>query len=205
MVDYTAACDAHDLEVPENFNFGRDVIDRLAQDEKNIALVWCDKDDNERTLSYADIATASNRVAHYLLSQSIRKGDRVVVMLPRIPEWQICIVACLKLGAIPIPCITMLSKKDVHYRVQHAGAVAAITLSSEIIKFTSCDQMLRARLAIGSTEAPWDDFSSINQFPGTFNSCAMDRLDPAIMYYTSGSTGHPKGVCHPAQSLFTWR
>ena len=205
MVDYTAACDAHDLEVPANFNFGRDVIDRLAQDEKNIALVWCDKDDNERTLSYADIATASNRVAHYLLSQSIRKGDRVVVMLPRIPEWQICIVACLKLGAIPIPCITMLSKKDVHYRVQHAGAVAAITLSSEIVKFTSCDQMLRARLAIGGSDAPWDDFSSISQFPGTFNSCDMERLDPAIMYYTSGSTGQPMGVCHPAQSLFTWR
>jgi len=51
MVDYTAVCDAHDLEVPENFNFGRDVIDRLAQDEKNVALVWCDKNDNERTLS----------------------------------------------------------------------------------------------------------------------------------------------------------
>ena len=51
MVNYTAACHAHDLEVPENFNFGRDVIDRLAQDEKNVALVWCDKNDNERTLS----------------------------------------------------------------------------------------------------------------------------------------------------------
>ena len=49
MVNYTAACDAHDLEVPENFNFGRDVIDRLAQDQNNIALVWCDKDGNERT------------------------------------------------------------------------------------------------------------------------------------------------------------
>ena len=69
MVNYTAACDAHDLEVPENFNFGRDVIDRLAQDQNNIALVWCDKDGNERTFSYTDIATASNRVAHYLISQ----------------------------------------------------------------------------------------------------------------------------------------
>ena len=135
MVDYAATYDAHNLAVPEYFNFGADIVDQFARDEKNIALVWCDKEGNEHTFSYADISRASNRVANYLTSKSIHKGDRVIVMLPRIPEWQICLIACLKVGAIPIPCITILSAKDVHYRIEHSGAVGAITLSSEIVQF----------------------------------------------------------------------
>ena len=205
MVDYAATYDAHNLAVPEYFNFGADIVDRFARDEKNIALVWCDKEGNEHTFSYADISRASNRVANYLTSKSIHKGDRVIVMLPRIPEWQICLIACLKVGAIPIPCITILSAKDVHYRIEHSGAVGAVTLSSEIDKFAECDHQFSARLAIGNADVSWDHFSIVDHFPETFNSCSMSRLDPAIMYYTSGSTGQPKGVCHPAQSLFTWR
>ena len=205
MFDYNTACAAHESSVPEDFNFGRDVIDFYAKDPHQNALIWCDDKGNERLLSYSDISRASNRVANYLRSRSVEKGDRVIVMLPRIPEWQICMIACLKLGAIPLPCITMLTEKDVHYRVHHAAAVAAITLTSECEKFASCNDALHTGLSIGGSHGRWEDYALTGSFAETFECSSMQRLEPAIMYYTSGSTGQPKGVCHPAQSLFTWR
>ena len=122
MVDYGRAVSGHTLETPAAFNFGADVVDAWARDPSRTALVWCDAEGRERRLTYAEVARASNRVANRLAARGIRKGDRVIVMLPRIPEWQISLTACLKLGAVPIPCITMLTERDVVYRVRHSGA-----------------------------------------------------------------------------------
>ena len=97
----------------------------MARDKDKIALIWCNDSNTERILTFQEIADSSNQVANWLIEQGVSQGDRVIVMLPRIPEWQICLTACLKLGAVPIPCITMLTEKDIAYRMDHSGAAAA--------------------------------------------------------------------------------
>ena len=148
MNHYESVCRSHRLDLPATFNFGRDVVDRFARDSNKIALIWCDAAGHERVLTFSDIARRSNQVANWLSAQGIGCGDRVIVMLPRIPEWQICLTACFKVGAVPIPCITMLTEKDVTYRVNHSQAIAVITVADQCPKFNDHLRVLRAKLVV---------------------------------------------------------
>ncbi len=129
MVDFTAArerhrrrMDAFRWELPERFNFARDVVGRHAEDPERPALLWRNAAGAERRLRYADVARESHRVAHVLRSAGVAPGDPVLVMLPRIPEWHLAMIGALEAGALVIPCATMLRPKDIAYRVGHSGA-----------------------------------------------------------------------------------
>ena len=204
MDDYERAVASHRLETPPAFNFGAEVVDAWARDPSRLALIWCDARGNERRLTFDDVARASNRVANRLAARGVSKGERVIVMLPRVPEWQIALTACLKVGAIPIPCITMLTERDVAYRIDHSGATAAITTSAETGKFGDA-AAFKAQLALGPPRAGWDAWQSTDAESDAFTAAEVAAEDPAIMYYTSGSTGAPKGVLHGARALHAWR
>ena len=206
MESYEAARQEFRWNVPERFNFGGDVIDHWARERPDhLALIWCDDQGNERRLTYADIAELSNRVANALSARGVKRGDRVIVMLPRIPEWQIAMVGCLKLGAVPIPCIEMLTERDIAYRLANSDATGAITTRANTGKFASGEALL-ARLSVGGGEGAWEDYdSALAESPESFAPAPLAADEPAIMYYTSGSTGHPKGVLHASRGLFAWR
>lgn len=189
-------------EIPKEFNFGADVVDRWAEEPERIALVWADDAGQVRRFTFGDIRRLTNKFANYLASKGIRKGDRIVVMLPRIPEWQIAMIGCLKLGAVPIPCVTMLTHKDINYRVEHSGAVAAVTTAANVEKFSA---PMKARLSVSGGEG-WDDFEgALSGQSDVFEPAILGEDDPAVMFYTSGSTGMPKGVCHATRALYAWR
>ncbi|MCR5856423.1 acyl-CoA synthetase [Mesorhizobium sp. J428] len=191
-------------QVPAEFNFGVDVVDRIAREADGPALIAVDVNGGERRYAYSDIARLSDGLAAALRRKGVKKGDFVLVMLPRIPEWQISIVALLKLGAIPIPCIEMLTAKDVDYRVRNSGARAAICRADHAAKFDGLFDVLDVRISVG-TASGWDDFAeTVAQAPDGFAAAVVAAEDPAIMYYTSGSTGNPKGVLHASRALYSW-
>lgn len=207
MRDYDATARDFVLDIPATFNFGQDVVDAQTLKYDKPALIWCNDRGDERLFNFSDITRLTNQLANLLEQQGIKKGDRILILLPRIPEWQIAMVACMKAGAIPIPCIEMLTEKDVAFRVAHSGATAAITTVANTHKFEVCDQ-LAVRIAVGSQAQCAPGWLSIDQAwrePGSFKCAVMQAEDPALLYYTSGSSGQPKGVLHSSRGVYSWR
>lgn len=157
----------------------------------------------EKRWTYAQIARRSSQLAHLLTDRGITKGDRVIVMLPRIAEWQIAMTAVLRIGAVPIPCITMLTPKDIAYRVQHAGAVGAIACSADTAKFDGIEA-LRAKVNVGESVDGWSPIDQSLALSEQYEPARVGSEEIAIMYYTSGSTGQPKGVTHASRALWAW-
>ena len=90
-------------------------------------MIWVDQNGDEKKYSFLDLANLSNQAANILLKYGINKGDRVLVMLPRIPEWWIFAIALIKLGAVFAPCPTMLTPRDIKYRVNQGKFRMIIT------------------------------------------------------------------------------
>lgn len=194
------------VEVPENFNFGYDVIDAWAEEapEKQ-AILWTNEAGEVKTLTYAQYKEVSDRAASYFLSIGLGKGDRVMLILKRRLEWWICMVALHKIGAIAIPATHLLTDKDIKYRCNAAGIKAIVACGDQwVLEHISQAQpespTLELCISIGpDIPAGWLDFQSgirdaapfdRTQVPGTTNTDSM------LMYFTSGTSGEPKMVAH---------
>jgi acetyl-CoA synthetase/medium-chain acyl-CoA synthetase len=207
--EYRRAASAFRWEVPASFNFGRDVVDRLAEDPTRPALLWRNRAGASRQLSFADVRSASNRVAHLVRALGIEPGQPVIVMLPRVPEWHIVLVGLIKSGALVIPSSTLLRPKDVAYRVGHSGAVAVVAAG----ECTAAVDSVRAQLGSvahylelcdGRPAAGWTDLARALREQPDDDAATRRTLatDPALVYYTSGTTGPPKAVLHDHR--YTW-
>jgi acyl-coenzyme A synthetase/AMP-(fatty) acid ligase len=211
--EYHRAADAFRSELPDRFNFGRDVVDRLAADPERRALLWRDAGGAERTLRFADVRSASNRLAHLVRARGIAPGQPVMVMLPKVPEWHVALTGLLKAAVLVIPNSTLLRPADVAYRAKHSGAVAVIA-AAEVAPTVDAVRAecpgLRHFLALAAPgERPpegWTDLEgALAGQSDTDLDPATRATDPALVYYTSGTTGHPKAVLHTHAYTYTQR
>ena len=201
MTDYDREWRECRLDVPERFNFALDVVDRWARDDPGkLAMLWVGRDGEERRLTFGDFRAASNRFANVLRALGVKKGDGVLVVLPRLPEWHVILLGLIKLGAIPMPGTTLLTPKDIRYRVQSADVRMVITDPENAEKVESsraqCPTVER-RLLVGGARAGWESFEAVMKRAST--EIALDKTrseDPLMVYFTSGTTAGPKMVLH---------
>jgi acyl-coenzyme A synthetase/AMP-(fatty) acid ligase len=206
MTDYEAECRSFQLDVPEYFNFAADVIDKQAQNPDKEAMLWIGQHGEERHITFAHFSDASRRAANAFSALGIGKGDPVLVMLPRIPEWWETILGLMRLGAIPIPCTTLLTPKDIQFRADIAEAVAIVTDHEGAAKFdqvrADCPSTKYAILAdevnadIAGREG-WTNYHQIvSEASPDFTGRKTRSDDPCLVYFTSGTVGYPKMVLH---------
>ena len=129
MTDYEQERKSFRLDVPEHFNFAADVVDRWAEDANRVGMVWAGTEDRSRTLTFRDFAWASNRAAHVFREHGIGKGDRVLVVASRLPEWWEALLGLMKVGAVAAPGTTQLTARDMKYRLDLCKAQPNLTRS----------------------------------------------------------------------------
>src|SRR6184192_469697 len=148
-------------QIPEEFNFATDVIDVYAEDRSRLALVWENEAGEEARYTFWDFSEQSRRFANVLRSLGVRGGDPVMIMLPRIPEWQIAFLGVIRIGALAIPCTLQLRAKDIVYRANHSEAKVIITAAEncELVESTLAEcPSLRARIVVGEPRPGWTGF-----------------------------------------------
>ncbi len=195
------------VNVPENFNFGFDIVDAWADSEpEKKALVWCDDHDHERIFTFTDIKKLSNRAANFFRSIGIRKGTVVMLILRRRWEYWVCATALHKLGAILIPGSLQLTKKDIVYRGNSASVQTIVCVNDpfviEQIETAECDvPSLQNKVMVVDHREGWLTLNDeLEQFSDVFERPTDDQVtrwdDIMLVYFTSGTTGMPKMVQH---------
>ena len=206
---YEDFIDNYRVNVPENFNFGFDIVDGWAADEpEKLALMWCDDHGGERRFTYRDLSAESNRAANYLKNLGIGKGHVVMCVLRQRYEYWITAIALCKLGAVVIPATMQLTAKDIVYRANAAKIKAIVCYSDSAGYITS--QMEKAlpdcptieiKILTPGTREGWLPFNEpLGGFPAEFErptgGAGVTAADPMLVYFTSGTTGMPKMVMH---------
>ncbi len=192
--------------VPAAFNFATDVVDAYAMDRGRVALYWEDEDGRQARYTFWDIAARSRRFANVLRGLGIGRGEPVMVMLPRIPEWQVACVGTLRAGALLIPCTTSLRAKDIRYRATHSGARLLLTTEEQLPEVEAvrreCPALATVLVVTTGARHPrlpggWLMYEEAMQAAAdAFSAAPTTSEEPALCYYTSGTTGEPKAVLH---------
>jgi medium-chain acyl-CoA synthetase len=194
--------------VPEEFNFGA-LVDAWATDRSRVALYWENEAGATARLTFWDVKQATNRMMNALDGLGVGRGDPVMVMLPRIPAWQTVVIGGLKLGALVIPCTASLRAKDIAYRARHSGAKAIVTSVEQVPEVERALADLpgpSVRLAFGGAPAGWHDLDAVLARASSGGVPARTRSDePALCFYTSGTTKDPKAVLHAHRYPFAHR
>ncbi|MDE7400354.1 MAG: AMP-binding protein [Oscillospiraceae bacterium] len=191
------------INAPENFNFGYDIIDKFAELEPNRrALLWVDLEDNEKLLTFGNLSRLSNKAANMFLNAGIKKGDCVMLTLKRHYQFWYILSALNKIGAIAIPASALLTAKDFQYRFKAADVKAIVsTHSGEVPLFIeeaekNTDHKILNFIVNGSRDG-WVNFDEeIEKFPDTLERIPTKSDELMLMYFTSGTTGHPKMAVH---------
>ena len=195
------------VNVPENFNFGFDIVDEWAKQEpEKMALVWCDDHGGEHRFTFTEISKLSNQAANFFESLGIKKGSVVMLILRRRWEYWVCATALHKIGAVLIPGTLQLTKKDIIYRANAAKISAFVCVNDDFV-ISQVDQSLpetptvKHKILVAEKRDGWLDFEEeIAKFPDTYarptGEKATTKDDTMLVYFTSGTTGMPKMVRH---------
>jgi acetyl-CoA synthetase len=198
--DYDTAY--RDFRAPalDTFNWALDFFDVQARGNTAPALWVVEEDGGERKISYAEMSARSSQVANWLIDAGVRRGDRVLLMLPnRVELWEL-MLAAIKLGAVLVPTTMLVSGADLQDRLERGRIAHVVAEAAEAHKFAELPGAY-TRIAVGARVEGWLDFENSRTAPQGFVPDGLSMAtDPLLLYFTSGTTARPKMVLHSQQS-----
>ena len=194
------------IKIPDNFNFSYDVVDVLAEDQPDLkAIVWTDDNGDYREFTFSQLKEYSDMTASFFQAQGIKRGDAVMLILKRRYEFWFSILALHKLGAVCIPATHMLTKEDIIYRNKAASVKMIVAVNDDGID-THVENALpesetvEKLVLVNGERNGWIDFKSGIENSPPFvkpeGNLASVNDDISLLYFTSGTTSHPKMVAH---------
>lgn len=186
-----------DLIAPEQYNLVEE-MEKFAINPLTLALKSEDEIGQQATITYEELMRQTNQWAHVLKERGLRKGDSILILVPRNIEAYIAYISALKVGLVVIPCSELLRAKDLDYRITHGDSKAIISyhLNTDEVDQAEGIGSLK-KFIIGGEAQGWISIEAeaakqSHDFPFEKTS----RNDTAFLSYTSGTTGNPKGVIH---------
>ncbi|MDR3374930.1 MAG: AMP-binding protein [Ancalomicrobiaceae bacterium] len=196
-------------QLPRTYNIATAVAEDWARREPDrLALVHRDAAGREERWSYGRIDATANRLANGLRSLGLGRGDRIAILLPQGPETLICHLAIYKLAAIALPLSTLFGVEALSYRLEHAGARAVVANRAGLAAVAEIRDVLpdlRHVVVVDAGPAGAEPVPGLSVVDlDRLLAAASDRFEteptgpdtPAMMIYTSGTSGPPKGALH---------
>ncbi|MCZ0702839.1 acetyl-CoA synthetase [Natronobacillus azotifigens] len=186
-----------DLIAPESYNIAMEV-ERYANDPDRLALVWQDDQHNQKEITYQELIHQANQMGNIFLENGLKKGDKILVMMPRVVETYQVYLAALKTGIVIIPSSEMLRTKDLEYRIEHGEVSGVVCYQYFTDQFQEVKQLPGLKkFVIGGNQADWINVDAEKKRASIeLPLVETSSEDLAFLPYTSGTTGNPKGVMH---------
>ncbi|NUP05193.1 MAG: AMP-binding protein [Polyangiaceae bacterium] len=201
--DYDAARRAFQWPALDRFNWALDHFDSLAASNPGPALVVLHEDGRLHSQTFSELSQSSDRLAALLHDGGVRRGDRVLLMLPNVVElWQ-TMLACIKLGAVMVPATLLLTEADIADRVARGAIRHVVTDETGRPKVDKVEG-ITGRFVAGAAGPGWRSLSEARALDATsFRASLVGQTrasDPMLLYFTSGTTAKPKLVLHTHES-----
>jgi acetyl-CoA synthetase len=201
---YDQLCEHFEWEIPDQFNMADYLCDRWAHKRGRVAIFAETVHGSEQVYTYRQLRNTSNQLANYLVQQGLEPGDHIGVNLSQRPEAIITHLAAWKLGAVSVPLSTKFGPEALEYRLNDCEAKACIVDTINVDSFADAyedldelTQVITAGEGNHRVGTPFD--TAISNASRSFENRQKSPDDRALVHYTSGTTGDPKGVCHGHQ------
>ena len=191
--------------IPERYNIGVDICDKWADGSARPALIHEKRDGTVRRYSFDDLRRLSNRAANLFTARGIGRGERIGILLPQEPETALAHIAAYKTGAVAVPLFTLFGLDALKYRLADSGARLVVTDSSgaeKIAQIRSDLPQLECVLCVDVPVSGGESFhDALDRASDSFVPVPTAGDDPALIIYTSGTAGDPKGALLPHRTL----
>ncbi|HKV53441.1 MAG TPA: AMP-binding protein [Candidatus Binataceae bacterium] len=192
----------HRWHIPADYNIAVDCIDRHAELRDKPALFYEDDEGRVERYTFGEIGALSRRFANVLSGLGVSRGDVVAIHLPQRPETAIAHIACYRLGAIALPISKLFGTDALLYRLTNSAAKVLMLEPESVEKIEPIRSHLpelRHVIVAGGSRGGTSFDELIKQGSEDFAMPKASAEDPALLMYTSGTTGDPKGVLHAAR------
>lgn len=207
---YEQACSQFSWDLPDSFNIATDVVSKHANERGRVALFQDIEDGPDETHTFWQLDRRSDELANALVERGIERGDRVAIVGMRSDRVMLTHLAAWKIGAISVPLSVLYGPDGLSYRLKDSEP-AAVFVGSD--RFDTVDRAMEAvenvEIVVGYDDTPDIDgvatatFDEVDGEP-SFDAVETEPADPAVILYTSGATGQPKGVVQAHQALIGW-